>query len=638
MNGLRGKMAEIVLLLQETGLDILAVTETKLSPDTRNNQIGIEGFAIVRKDRSPNGGGVLLYVKESLEAYEEVKIVTKEDVIEGVWINVVCQSQTWLLACIYRPPDNAAFFDAFNKVLEKVWVKRKNIVLLGDFNNDFLFRGKTKEQIANGKRLKQIFSAYGLKNIVKKVTRISETTQTLIDLIAVSDTSKITSHGVAHLGISDHSFIYANLRMRKNKSKLETKTITNYKNFDEEKFKSDIQAAPWSVCGSFQDLEDQVWAWKHLFKQISSEHITTRKVRMRPKSLPWVNKDIKKAQNQRCKLLKRFKREKDPELWRQYKVQRNKIQKMLKAAEMQYWKDQSSSASNTKEFWNVVKKIEGNTKVRKIPPIADDDGQILTSDIAKANSFNNFFSGIGKKLAGKFESSDNTPENLYRVTPSCSCINISEELVVKKLSNIPKKAGGTDRICARELAAAGEGLMRGLYGIYSKSIETCKFPDNWKLGKVITAFKKGVSSNRENYRPLTMLNLTSKTLENIVCSSIDDHLIDSGVLHPNQWAFQKGTSTESLLLLLTETWKKAVDQGNKVGMIFVDFKKAFDTSNHNILKDRVQAAGISGPFHEWIASYLTNRRQYVVVNGERSDIKLVEVGVPQGSLLGPRLL
>ena len=178
--------------------------------------------------------------------------------------------------------------------------------------------------------------------------------------------------------------------------------------------------------------------------------------------------------------------------------------------------------------------------------------------------------------------------------------------------------------------------MRGLYGIYSKSIATCKFPDNWKLGKVITAFKKGVSSNRENYRPLTMLNLTSKTLENIVCSSIDDHLFDSGVLHPNQWAFQKGISTESLLLLLTETWKKAVDQGNKVGVIFVDFKKAFDTINHNILKDKLQAAGISGPFHEWIESYLTNRRQYVVVNGERSDIKL-EVGVPQGSLLGPRL-
>ncbi len=237
-------MTEIVLLVQKVSLDILAVSERKLSPDTRDSQIGIEGFTIVRKDRASNGGGVLLYVKESLEAYEEIKIVTKEDDIEGVWINILCQSQSWLLACIYWPPDNAVFFDTFNKVLERVWVKKKNILLLGDFNCDFLFRGRTNEQTANGKRLKQIFSAYGLTNIVKEVTRICETTQTLIDLIAVSDISKITAHGVAYLGISDHSFIYANLKMRKEKSKLVSKTITNYKNSDEGKFKSDIQAAP----------------------------------------------------------------------------------------------------------------------------------------------------------------------------------------------------------------------------------------------------------------------------------------------------------------------------------------------------------------------------------------------------------
>lgn len=109
----------------------------------------------------------MLYVKESLEAYEEVKIVTKEDSIKGVWINMLCQSQTWLFAFMYRPPDSATFFDIFNNVLEKVCVKRKNIVSLGDFNSDFLFRGKTEEQIANGKRLKRRFSAYCLKNIVK---------------------------------------------------------------------------------------------------------------------------------------------------------------------------------------------------------------------------------------------------------------------------------------------------------------------------------------------------------------------------------------------------------------------------------------------------------------------------------------
>ena len=86
---------------------------------------------------------------------------------------------------------------------------------------------------------------------------------------------------------------------------------------------------------------------------------------------------------------------------------------MLKAAERQYWIDQFSSASNKKEFWNVVKKVEGNTNVRKMPPIADDDELILNSDGAKAYFFNNFFIGIGKKLAGKIETSDNSPEKIF---------------------------------------------------------------------------------------------------------------------------------------------------------------------------------------------------------------------------------
>ena len=71
--------------------------------------------------------------------------------------------------------------------------------------------------------------------------------------------------------------------------------------------------------------------------------------------------------------------------------------------------------------------------------------------------------------------------------------------------------------------------------------------------------------------------------------------------------------------------------------MFVDFKKAFDTVDHNILKCKLSAAGISGEFHEWIVSYLSNRSQYVTINGVRSRLRPTEIGVPQGSLLGPRL-
>ena len=90
-------------------------------------------------------------------------------------------------------------------------------------------------------------------------------------------------------------------------------------------------------------------------------------------------------------------------------------------------------------------------------------------------------------------------------------------------------------------------------------------------------------------------------------------------------------------MYLTETWKKAIDDGYKVGVLFVDFKKAFDTVDHVILKSKLSDLGVSGVFQEWIASYLHERSQYVNVNGARSKLRQIAIGFPQGSLLGPRL-
>ena len=80
-----------------------------------------------------------------------------------------------------------------------------------------------------------------------------------------------------------------------------------------------------------------------------------------------------------------------------------------------------------------------------------------------------------------------------------------------------------------------------------------------------------------------------------------------------------------------------MDKGMIVGAIFVDFKKAFDSISHNILSLKLQAIGLSGNLHEWLMDYLKDRFQYTVVNGHPSNLDEVKYGVPQGSLLGPRL-
>ena len=94
---------------------------------------------------------------------------------------------------------------------------------------------------------------------------------------------------------------------------------------------------------------------------------------------------------------------------------------------------------------------------------------------------------------------------------------------------------------------------------------------------------------------------------------------------------------ETLLLYLTETWKAASDTNRVVGVIFIDLKKAFDTMNHKILSYKSQAVGISGDLYSLLLSYLENRAQCVEINGKRSKLRFVKVGVLQGSNLGPRL-
>ena len=114
-------------------------------------------------------------------------------------------------------------------------------------------------------------------------------------------------------------------------------------------------------------------------------------------------------------------------------------------------------------------------------------------------------------------------------------------------------------------------------------------------------------------------------------------MLSNDILTDRQWGFRKGYSTESLLLHLTESWRSALDRGHKVGVLFIDFRKAFDCVDHTILAEKLKAVGLAGDMWNWINDYLSNRMQGTSVNNSRSDRKSIRVGVPQGSLLGPRL-
>ena len=118
-----------------------------------NDDIFVDGYKIARSDRNngKKGGGCARYFSEDLNAYEKVELNGKDD-IESVWIDITIDSQKLLLGTIYRPQDNISFYDNLHKLKEPLWLKRNNILLLGDFNSDLLLKGKSHDESYLGRK------------------------------------------------------------------------------------------------------------------------------------------------------------------------------------------------------------------------------------------------------------------------------------------------------------------------------------------------------------------------------------------------------------------------------------------------------------------------------------------------------
>ena len=180
-------------------------------------------------------------------------------------------------------------------------------------------------------------------------------------------------------------------------------------------------------------------------------------------------------------------------------------------------------------------------------------------------------------------------------------------------------------------------IVDPLVHIFNLSLLHGEFPDSMKLAKIIPLFKKGDKLEIGNYRPISLLSSFSKILEKIVFTRMIAFLKKYDILSNFQFGFREKHSTVHALMSFVEKIAHSIDSSSHTVGIFLDFSKAFDTINHEILLYKLANIGVRGKALEWFRSYLSNRRQFVFLNEQASDFKNITCGVPQGSLLGPLL-
>ena len=292
------KIDEINCSMANKFIDLIAFNETRLDANITDNMINIDGYDVVRKDRSRNGGGVCIYLRSSINCKVRNDLVPTE--LEVVCIEITKpHSKPFLVTTVYRPPSaSSEFFDHFEKLIKAIDNENKEMFILGDLNCDML-KADSDSNIPT-KKIKSLYELYQLTQLINEATRVTMTTTSLIDHIVTNTPEKISDSGVIHTGISDHSLVFAIRKISIIYKQENTLEIRNMKNFDKEKFTKELLKQHWEYVYFFAEDPNAMWEIrKNLFLEVLDKHAPLQHKKIRSNKVPWMTSDIKKLMNTR---------------------------------------------------------------------------------------------------------------------------------------------------------------------------------------------------------------------------------------------------------------------------------------------------------------------------------------------------
>ena len=453
--------------------------------------------------------------------------------------------------------------------------------------------------------------------MILKPTRETVTTATLIDNIFTNKyhINDNILQGIFVTDISDHYMIF-HISEKCSPDIEEYQLIRLINETRMTKYKERILDIDWSVLDVYDTCESYFSSFMNIFKSIYNESFPVMKTKRKYRNrLPWLTSGLKESIRRKNKLFRislKHPTSYNNTLYREYK---NMLRNLLKIEEKKY--NQSlilANKNNLKKTWGITKQVINKSKCSKLSSEFFHNGSILNDKKSIANAFNAYFVNIRPILASKIP-----------------------DLGIDYRNFMPQQNNMSLFLSPKRLKCISDHVAIPLTRLTNLSFSQGVFPNELKVALVSPLYKAKDPMIFSNYRPICLLPIFSKILEKLMYNRLLSFLNKCKIINKKQFGFRNNHSTYMALLIMLENIRNALDNGECAVGIFLDFQKAFDTVDRDILLNKLYNYGIRGLALQWFKSYISNRYQVVKYNDYESEAQKILCGVPQGSILGPLL-
>ena len=319
------------------------------------------------------------------------------------------------------------------------------------------------------------------------------------------------------------------------------------------------------------------------------------------------------------------------------------LRRNIKLAKRFYYNDRFEKYKHDiKNTWRTIKELITRKSPKNNFPDYFQIGDEREYDKATiAHKFNTYFASIGIELASAISNAGDITYKDFLQTPIAdrfTFVPVNDETIIRIIDNLKSKTSyGHDGLSSLLLKTIKNDVSGSSAIIINQSLDTGVFPNKLKLAKVVPIFKKDDDTKFSNYRPISILPTISKVFERVIFEQLYNYHNSLNLFYHGQYGFRENHSTELAALELIDRIIQYLDKGETPISVFLDLSKAFDTLDHSILLSKLEYYVIRNNALKLFKNYLSNRKQYAVLDTVQSNSVKIVTGVPQGSILGPLL-